>query len=65
MKKLFLIAMLLLFMGVAFAQTNAPWHSIQIVDERGVTVTSITSVEIYAPGTTTNAVIFSDRALSK
>jgi hypothetical protein len=65
MKKIFLVAMLLLFMGAAFAQTNAPWHSITIVDERGVTVTDITSVEIYAPNTTTDAIIFSDRGLNK
>ena len=64
MKKFFLIAMLLLFMSAVFAQTNAPWHNVQIVDERGVVVTSITSVEIYAPDTTTDAVIFSDRGLN-
>lgn len=63
MKKFIFCLMALLFMSTAFAQTNAPWHNVQIVDERGVVVTSITSVEIYAPDTTTDAVIFSDRAL--
>lgn len=63
MKKLFFISMLLLFAGFAFAQTNAPFHGIQVVDETGVRVTTITSVEIYAPDTTTDAVIFSDRGL--
>lgn len=63
MKKLILMAILLLFMGAAVAQTNAPFHNVQIVDESGVKVTTISSVEIYAPDTTTNAVIYADRAL--
>ncbi|HDZ38200.1 MAG TPA: hypothetical protein ENH62_07940 [Marinobacter sp.] len=64
MKKLFLIFMAMLFSSIAFAQPRLPFHQVQIVDERGVTVTSITSVEIYAPDTTTNAVIYSDRGLN-
>lgn len=63
MKKLLFFLMMILFVGSVLAQTNAPFHGIEIVDERGVRVTTITSVEIYAPDTTTNAVIFSDRGL--
>ena len=63
MKKLLIFLMAMLFMSTALAQTNAPWHNVQIVDETGKVVTTITSVEIYAPGTTSNAVIFADRGL--
>lgn len=63
MKKTLFLLMAVLYAGSAFAQTNAPFHGIQIVDERGEVVTTITSVEIYAPDTTSNAVIFADRGL--
>jgi hypothetical protein len=38
-----------------------PYHEVQVVDERGEPVTTISSIEIYAPDTTTNAVIYQDR----
>ena len=53
------IVLLLALLSTALAVQ--PYHEIQIVDERGVKVTTITSVEIYAPDTTTDAVIYSDR----
>ncbi len=37
------------------------YHEIQIVDELGRNVTDITNLYIYAPGTTTDAVIYMDR----
>ena len=65
MKKLLFFLMAMLFVGTVIAQTNAPWHSVTIVDETGAPVTSITSVEIYAPDTSSNAVIFADRGLTQ
>ena len=38
-----------------------PHHEVQIVDEVGAKVTTISSVHIYAPDSTTNAVIYMDR----
>lgn len=58
-KKLTIILALALLCNTAWAQNS--YHGVQIVDERGVKVTDISSVEIYAPDTTTNAVIYSDR----
>ncbi len=61
MKKFTIILMLALMVSVASARL--PFHNVQVKDEDGRKVTTITSVEIYAPDTTTNAVIYSDRAL--
>ena len=38
-----------------------PYHEVQIVDEVGAKVTTISSVSIYAPDSTTDAVIYMDR----
>lgn len=38
-----------------------PYHEVKIVDETGAIVTTITSVSIYAPDSTTDAVIYMDR----
>lgn len=59
MKRLLYILIFALLFGTAMAVQ--PYHEVDIVDERGVLVTDISSVEIYAPDTTTNAVIYSDR----
>ena len=58
-KKLALILTLALLCNTALAQNS--YHEVQIVDETGRKVTTITSVYIYVPGTTTDAVIYSDR----
>ena len=62
MKKLLFFLMAMLFMSTALAQTNLPYHGLQVLDEVGVRVTDITSVSIFAPNTTSNATIFNDRA---
>ncbi|KKN73464.1 hypothetical protein LCGC14_0400390 [marine sediment metagenome] len=57
-----LIMLALLPFSTALARDYGDvYHEVEIVDERGVRVTDISSVEIYAPDTTTNAVIYSDR----
>lgn len=61
MRKFTIILMLALMVSVAVARQ--PFHNVQVLDEDGRKVTTITSVEIYAPDTTTNAVIYKDRAL--
>ena len=63
MKKFTIILMLALMVSVAVARVKLPFHNVQVKDEDGRNVTTISSVEIYAPDTTTNAVIYSDRAL--
>ncbi len=63
MKKFTIILMLALMVSVAAARVKLPFHNVQVKDEDGRNVTTISSVEIYAPDTTTNAVIYSDRAL--
>lgn len=64
MKKLLFISMVaLLLIGTAWAQTGNVYHEVQIVDERGVKVTAISSVHIYAPDSVTDAVIYADRGL--
>ena len=60
MKKFTIILMLALMVSVAL---GLPFHNVQVKDEDGRKVTNISSVEIYAPGTSTNAVIYADRAL--
>jgi len=59
-KLLYILILAALLIGTALAVQ--PYHEVEVVDERGVRVVDITSVEIYAPDTTTNAVIYSDRA---
>ena len=59
MKKFAYILIFALLFSTAFG--IQAYHEVDIVDERGVLVTDISSVEIYAPDTTTNAVIYSDR----
>ncbi len=64
MKKFTIILMLALLFGTVSARnTGLVYHEVQVEDENGVTITTISSVEIYAPDTTTDAVIYSDRAL--
>ena len=63
MKKTFLISMALLLASAVFAQTGNVYHEIQIVDELGRKVTDATNLYIYAPATTTDAVIYADRRL--
>lgn len=67
-KLLLLVSVMVLFVGTflavrALAQTGNVYHEVQIVDERGIKVTDISSVYIYAPNGTTDAVIYSDRRL--
>ena len=63
MKKLFIISMALLLAGLSFARdTGNVYHAVQVIDEEEVNITTITSVEIYFPDTTTNPVIYADRA---
>lgn len=62
MKRLPIILILTLLIGTAWARnTGDVYHEVQVVDEVGANVTTISSVEIYAPDTTTNAVIYKDR----
>jgi len=63
MKRLTMILMLLaLLLGTASArETGLVYHEIQVVDELGEKVTTISSVEIYTPDTTTNQTIYQDR----
>ena len=60
MKRFTTILMLALLL-VSSARAQNSYHEVQVVDERGEKVTDISSVEIYLPDTTTNAVIYSDR----
>lgn len=60
-----LLAIALLLGGTTWASnTGLVYHGIQVKDETGENVTTISSVSIYAPDSTTNAVIYSDRALA-
>ena len=65
MKKLKFITSILLVMllcGTTFADRFGDvYHEVQVKDEVGVKVTAISSVEIYAPSSTTDAVIYKDR----
>ncbi len=62
MKKLLYILLILALCTPVFADRfGNVGHSIQVVDEVGAKVTTISSVNIYAPGTTTNAVIYKGR----
>ncbi|KKN73173.1 hypothetical protein LCGC14_0403460 [marine sediment metagenome] len=64
MKRFTIILMLALLTGTAQARnTSDVYHAVQVKDEVGANVTTISSVEIYAPDTTTNAVIYKDRNL--
>lgn len=55
----------LIFSGSLLAQTGGlVYHEVQIEDEFGRDVTDITSVSIYAPGTTNTQTIYKDAALS-
>lgn len=56
----FIIIMFLCGMVMADQFGNVG-HSVQVEDEVGAKVTTVTSVEIYAPSTTTNAVIYKRR----
>ncbi len=63
MKKLFIISIVLLLAVSGFARnTGLVYHAVQVEDEVRKDVTTITSVQIYLPGTTTNPVIYADRA---
>lgn len=70
MKKIIfgLVALMVVLGSVYFASARSSgltYHEIQFVDETGAAVTDITSINIYAPDTTTNATIYMDSALSK
>ena len=58
-RKLTYILLIALLSSAAWAVQ--PYHEVQIVDETGAKVTTISSVHIYAPDSTTNAVIYMDR----
>jgi len=66
MKRLtaYILILTLLMLGMASASnTGLVYHEVQVVDEVGKKVTDISSVEIYAPDTTTDATIYMDAAL--
>ena len=62
-KTLLMILMVALMLGTAQAANRFGdlYHAVQVVDETGRPVTDITNLFIYAPGTTTDAVIYSDK----
>ena len=65
MKKLIFTMIALLAMAtVAFAQVGGGlvYHGVQVVDEFGKTVTSISTVTVRVPGSTTSATIYKDVA---
>ncbi|MEE9354792.1 MAG: hypothetical protein V3U75_04305, partial [Methylococcaceae bacterium] len=59
MKKLIYILLIALLSSAVWAVQ--PYHEVEVVDETGARVTTITSISIYAPDSTTNAVIYADR----
>lgn len=61
MKKLIILAMVLLFAGIAL---GGPYQQkqIQFVDERGLPRTDVTSVAVYNAGTVTASTLYKDRA---
>ena len=65
-KVLITMALLLLFAQTADAQWNKGYidHKVSIVDLNGRSVTDISQVYIYLPGTTTNQTIYADRGLA-
>jgi len=60
LKKLLFMAVVLAIASASFGQPNLGiiYHEVEVVDEEGVRVTDITSVDIYLPDTTTNATIY-------
>ena len=63
-KLLYILILAALLIGTAkAAQTGLVYHEIQVVDEIGRPVTDLTNLYIYAPGGTTDAVIYMDRGL--
>ena len=60
MKKLILsLGLVLILCGTVFGDRYGNvYHEVQVKDEVGMPVTTITSVEIYAPSSTTDAVIY-------
>lgn len=64
MKRFTIILMLALMLGTSWARIgSATYHEVQVKDEVGANVTTITSISIYAPDSVTDAVIYSDRGL--
>ena len=62
------IVLMVLFGVLHYAHgrsSGLTYHEIQFVDETGAPVTDISSINIYAPDTTTDATIYMDSALSK
>jgi len=63
-KKITICLVFSLLLGTVWARdTGLVYHEIQVVDEIGRNVTDINDLYIYAPGGTTDAVIYSDRNL--
>lgn len=58
-RKSIILILFALLLNTAWAVQ--PYHEVQVVDETGAKVTTITSVSIYAPDSTTDAVIYMDR----
>ena len=48
---------MLLLVSPILAAPAGVYHFVQVVDENGETVTDISTVSIYLPGTTTNAIL--------
>lgn len=64
MKKLIFSMMIMAFLAVAsFGQPHLGlvYHEVQVVDEEGINVTDITSVDIYLTDTTTSQTIYKER----
>ncbi|MDD5501965.1 MAG: hypothetical protein PHH26_00690 [Candidatus Thermoplasmatota archaeon] len=64
MKKTLLLSLLLLIgfaLPILADEYGMVYHEIQVYDELGRKVTGISGVNIYLPGTTTNAVIYKNR----
>lgn len=59
LKKLLFMAVVLMA-AVAFGQPNlgTVYHEVEVVDEEGIRITNISSVDIYLEGTTTSATIY-------
>jgi len=64
LKTIFAFLLLTAMAGFCYAQTGNVYHQVQVVDENNRPVTSITSVTVRLPGTTTAATIYQDRALN-
>lgn len=58
-----ILILALLFTTASARDRGLTYHEVQVKDEVGKKVTTISSVEIYNADTTTNAVIYKDRAL--